>query len=69
VNEPIRRSPLARSHADLGAVSDREAGWELVAHYGDQGAEGATLREGAGVADITARAARFTAAVATWRSA
>jgi len=55
VNEPIRRSPLARSHADLGAVSDREAGWELVAHYGDQGAEGATLREGAGVADITAR--------------
>jgi glycine cleavage system aminomethyltransferase T len=55
VNEPIRRSPLARSNADLGAVPDREAGWELVAHYGDEAAERATLREGTGVADITAR--------------
>jgi glycine cleavage system aminomethyltransferase T len=55
VNEPIRRSPLARSHADLRGVPEREAGWELVAHYGDQGAERGTLREGAGVADITAR--------------
>jgi glycine cleavage system aminomethyltransferase T len=55
VNEPVRRSPLARSHADLGAVPDREAGWELVAHYGDEAAERSALREGAGVADITAR--------------
>jgi len=55
VNEPIRRSPLARSHAALGAVADREAGWELVADYGDEAAERATLREGVAVADITAR--------------
>ena len=55
MNEPIRRSPLARSHAALGAVADREAGWELVADYGDEAAERATLREGVAVADITAR--------------
>jgi glycine cleavage system aminomethyltransferase T len=55
VNEPIRRSPLARSHADLGAVPDREAGWELVAHYGDEAAERMALREGIGIADVTAR--------------
>ncbi len=55
MNEPIRRSPLGRSHADLGAGPDREAGWELVAHYGDEAAERARLREGVGVADITAR--------------
>jgi glycine cleavage system aminomethyltransferase T len=55
VNEPIRRSPLARSHADLGAILDREAGWELVAHYGDEAAERATLRERIAVADVTAR--------------
>ena len=55
VNEPIRRSPLARTHADLGAVADREAGWELVAHYGDEAAERTTLRERVAVADVTAR--------------
>jgi len=55
VNEPVRRSPLARSHADLGAVFDREAGWELVAHYGDEAAERATLLERVALADVTAR--------------
>jgi glycine cleavage system aminomethyltransferase T len=55
VNEPIRRSPLARSNADLGAVPDREAGWELVAHYGDEASERATLRDRVAVADVTAR--------------
>jgi glycine cleavage system aminomethyltransferase T len=55
VNEPVRRSPLARSHADLGAVPDREAGWELVAHYGDEALERTTLREGVAVADVAAR--------------
>lgn len=55
MKEPVRRSPLGRSHADLGAVPDREAGWELVADYGDEAGERATLREGVGVADITAR--------------
>jgi len=55
VNEPVRRSPLARSHADLGAVLDREAGWELVAHYGDEAAERGTLLEWVALADVTAR--------------
>lgn len=55
MNEPIRRSPLARSHADLGGVPDREAGWQLVAHYGDEAGERAALREGVGLADVTAR--------------
>ncbi|HET9248804.1 MAG TPA: sarcosine oxidase subunit gamma family protein [Actinomycetota bacterium] len=55
MNEPVRRSPLARSHAGLGAVPDREAGWELVAHYGDEPAERSTLRDRVGLADITAR--------------
>jgi glycine cleavage system aminomethyltransferase T len=55
VTEPIRRSPLARSHADLGAVPDLEAGWQIVAHYGDEAAERVTLRERVGVADVTAR--------------
>src|SRR4029453_8147037 len=55
VNEPVRRSPLARSHADLGAVLDREAGWELVAHYGDEAAERANLVGRVALADVTAR--------------
>ena len=55
MNEPVRRSPLARSHTDLGAVADREAGWELVAHYGDEAAERTTLRDGVAVVDVTAR--------------
>ena len=55
MNEPVRRSPLARSHADLGAVLDREAGWELVAHYGDEAAERGTLLERVALADVTAR--------------
>ena len=55
MKEPVRRSPLGRSHADLGAVPDREAGWELVAHYGDEAFERTTLRERVAVADVTAR--------------
>ena len=55
MNDPVCRSPLARSHADLGAVADREAGWELVAHYGDEAAERTTLRDKVAVADVTAR--------------
>ena len=55
MTEPVRRSPLGRSHADLGAVPDQEAGWEFVAHYGDEAAERATLRKGIGLADMTAR--------------
>ena len=55
MNQPIRRSPLSRIHANLGATPDEEAGWELVAHYGDQATERATLRDGVAVADVTAR--------------
>jgi len=55
VNEPIRRSPLSRMHSDLGAVPEDEAGWELVAHYGDEPDERALVRGAIGLADVTAR--------------
>jgi glycine cleavage system aminomethyltransferase T len=55
VNEPVRRSPLARRHRDLGAAVDREAGWELVAHYGDESEEGTTLKDAVGLVDVTPR--------------
>jgi heterotetrameric sarcosine oxidase gamma subunit len=55
VNEPIRRSPLSRMHADLGAVLEDEAGWELVASYGDVADERARVRDGIGLVDVTAR--------------
>jgi len=55
VNEPIRRSPLSRMHADLGAVLEHEAGWELVASYGDEADERARVRDGIGLVDVTAR--------------
>jgi glycine cleavage system aminomethyltransferase T len=55
VNEPVSRSPLARTHEGLGAALDREAGWELVTHYGAEQAEGTILKEAVGLADVTAR--------------
>ena len=55
MNEPVRRSPLARIHEGLGAVVDREAGWELVAHYGHESVEGAAVKDAVGLADVTAR--------------
>jgi len=55
VNEPIRRSPLSRMHADLGAVLEDEAAWELVASYGDEADERARVRDGIGLVDVTAR--------------
>ena len=55
MNEPIRRSPLSRMHADLGAVLEDEAGWELVASYGDVADERARVRDGIGLVDVTAR--------------
>jgi len=55
VNEPIRRSPLSRMHADLGAALEHEAGWELVARYGDESEERAWVRDGIGLADVTPR--------------
>ena len=56
MSEPVRRSPVARMHAELGATVEREAGWELVRHYGDEAGERAMLRDTVGVVDITARA-------------
>jgi glycine cleavage system aminomethyltransferase T len=55
VNEPVRRSPLGRAHETLGATMDREAGWDLVAHYGDEAAEATIVAEAVGLADVTAR--------------
>jgi len=55
VNEPVRRSPLSRMHADLGAVVEHEAGWELIARYGDEADERARVRDAIGLADVTAR--------------
>jgi glycine cleavage system aminomethyltransferase T len=42
-------------HEDLGAVVDREEGWELVAHYGHEDAEGESVNSAIGLADVTAR--------------
>ena len=56
MSEPVRRSPLARMHSDLGATVELEAAWELVGSYGDVDAERAMLRETVVVVDVTARA-------------
>ena len=56
MSAPVRRSPLAREHAELGASFEIEAGWEIPAGYGDEAAERAALHDGLGLADITARA-------------
>ena len=55
MNGPVRRSPLAGTHRELGAVLDREAGWELVSSYEDGGAEGALLNEAVALVDVTPR--------------
>ncbi|HKE54989.1 MAG TPA: hypothetical protein VKC55_09505 [Actinomycetota bacterium] len=55
MNEPLRRSPLARIHRGLAAAVDREAGWEIVSHYGDEAVEGATLKDAIGLTDVTPR--------------
>ncbi|MBI3647265.1 MAG: hypothetical protein HY240_00645 [Actinobacteria bacterium] len=50
-----RRSPIARLSASLGASVETEAGWEIAAHYGDEAAERALLRDLVAVADVTPR--------------
>ena len=45
MSAPIRRSPLARLHEGLGATFETEAGWDIVAGYGDEVAERALVRE------------------------
>ncbi|HEY7660800.1 MAG TPA: hypothetical protein VIC58_09415 [Actinomycetota bacterium] len=55
MNEPVRRSPLARMHGRLGAVLDREDDWELVSRYGDERDERALLAGAVALVDITPR--------------
>ncbi len=55
MSEPVRRSPLARIHEGIGADLDREAGWELVANYGNESMEGAAVKDAVGLVDVTAR--------------
>ncbi len=52
--DPVRRSPVHRHHVALGATFSREAGWELPDGYGDPERERRILREGLGIADISA---------------
>jgi glycine cleavage system aminomethyltransferase T len=56
VRAPVRRSPAARLASRRGAVFVEDAGWEIPASYGDDAAERAAIRDGVGIADITARA-------------
>ena len=55
MSAPLRRSPVSRIHAALGAVVDVESGWELVSSYGDEETERARLRASVAIIDITAR--------------
>ena len=55
MNEPVRRSPLAAMHRDLGAVLDREADWEFVSSYEDEAAERSLLGEAVALVDVTPR--------------
>lgn len=53
---PVRRSPVARMHAALGATLEVEDDWELVATYGDEERERSYVADAVAVADITPRA-------------
>jgi len=53
---PTLRSPLAPTHAALGAVLGLEEGAEFVRSYADPDRERAALGEHVGLADITVRA-------------
>jgi glycine cleavage system aminomethyltransferase T len=56
VIEAVRRSPATRLHVARGASFTREAGWELVEHYGEPEAERERLLGSVGVCDVTPRA-------------
>jgi glycine cleavage system aminomethyltransferase T len=51
----IRRSPAALLSSQAGAVFVEEAGWEIPASYGDDGAEREAIRRAVAISDITAR--------------
>jgi heterotetrameric sarcosine oxidase gamma subunit len=53
--DPVKRSPVHRQHAGLGAHFAREAGWEIPAGYGSIEDERRALTEGVALADVTAR--------------
>ena len=56
MTDPVRRPPASRLHAAAGAVSEREAGWDLPARYGDVAVERERLTTSVVIADVTPRA-------------
>jgi glycine cleavage system aminomethyltransferase T len=54
-SEPVMRSPLTEHHRKLNAQLALQDGWELPRNYGDVEGERRAIREGLGIADITAR--------------
>jgi glycine cleavage system aminomethyltransferase T len=52
---PVMRSPLTEQHRRLGAQLAVQDGWELPRSYGAVDRERQAIREGLGIADITAR--------------
>jgi glycine cleavage system aminomethyltransferase T len=56
VRAPVRRSPFAAAQADLGAILELHADWEVPVTYGDEAAERTFLRESVAIVDITSRA-------------
>lgn len=52
---PVMRSPINAIHLQHGGRLSRSDGWEIPRDYGDLERERAAIREGLGLADITAR--------------
>jgi len=52
---PVMRSPMNEIHRRLGGELIVQSGWELPRQYQDIELERRTIREGLGIADITAR--------------
>src|SRR5207249_3271027 len=52
---PVRRSPIARMHAELGASFESEWGWEVAASYGDEAGERSALAGTVALVDVTPR--------------
>ncbi len=46
---------MSHVHQDMGARFETRAGWEIVASYGDPGAESTAIDQAVGLADITPR--------------
>jgi glycine cleavage system aminomethyltransferase T len=52
---PVMRSPMTEIHRRLGAELIIQSGWELPRRYQDGDLERSAIKEGLGIADITAR--------------